>query len=51
MVIKRSNWMIRIIILSMLLLLLFSAVILFGFILIAFRAVGYYQTVAEQNEW
>lgn len=51
MVIKRSNWMIRIIILTMLLLLLFSAVILFGFILISFRAVGYYQTVAEQNEW
>lgn len=51
MISKRSNWMIRIIILTMLSLLLFSAVILFGFTLIAFRAVGYYQTVAEQNEW
>ena len=51
MVIKRSNWMIRILILTVLLFLLFSAVILFGLAVIAFYAVGYYQVVAEQNEW
>lgn len=51
MVIKRSNWMIRTVILTILLFLFFVAVILFGFAVIAFRAVGYYQIVSEQNEW
>jgi len=48
---RRSNWMIRTVILTILLFLLFAAVILFGFAVIAFRAAGYYQIVSEQNEW